>query len=56
LTIAKLNVDENPQFTQQYQVMSIPTMLLFKGGQPVEQLVGAMPKEALVSKLTPHIG
>lgn len=55
VTIAKLNVDENPQFTQQYQVMSIPTMILFNGGQPVDQLVGAMPKDAVVEKITPHL-
>ena len=55
VTIAKLNVDENPQFTQQYQVMSIPTMILYNGGQPVDQLVGAMPKDAVVEKITPHL-
>lgn len=55
LVVSKLNVDENPEITQQFQVMSIPTMILFKGGQPVDQLVGAMPKEAVVNKLSPQL-
>jgi thioredoxin 1 len=55
LVVAKLNVDENPETAQQFQVMSIPTMILFKEGQAVDQLVGAMPKEAVVNKLMPHL-
>lgn len=55
LVVAKLNVDENPEVAQQFQVMSIPTMILFKNGQAVDQLVGAMPKEAVVNKLMPSI-
>jgi thioredoxin len=42
--IAKLNVDENPETAARYQIQSIPTMLLFKGGRPVDRLVGALPK------------
>jgi thioredoxin 1 len=42
--VLKLNTDENPEIAGQYQVMSIPTILIFKNGQPVERLVGAMPK------------
>jgi thioredoxin 1 len=42
--VMKLNTDENPEIAGQYQVMSIPTVLIFKNGQPVERLVGAMPK------------
>lgn len=42
--IMKLNTDENPEIAGKYQVMSIPTILIFKNGQPVERLVGAMPK------------
>ena len=56
LVVAKLNVDENPETAQQFQVMSIPTMILFKDGQAVDQLVGAMPKDAVVNKLSPHLG
>ncbi len=47
LTVAKLNVDENPATAQKYQVMGIPTLILFKGGEPVERIVGYMPKEDL---------
>ncbi len=47
LTVAKLNVDENPGTAQKYQVMGIPTLILFKGGEPVERIVGYMPKEEL---------
>ena len=42
--VMKLNTDENPEIAGTYQVMSIPTILIFKNGQPVERLVGAMPK------------
>ena len=42
--VMKLNTDENPEIAGKYQEMSIPTMLIFKNGQPVERLVGAMPK------------
>ena len=56
LVVAKLNVDENPEIAQQFQVMSIPTMILFKNGQAIDQLVGAMPKDAVVNKLNPHLG
>ena len=42
--VLKLNTDENPEIAGTYQVISIPTILIFKNGQPVERLVGAMPK------------
>ena len=44
ITIAKLNIDENPDTPGKYGVRGIPTMLLFKGGQPVAQKVGAAPR------------
>lgn len=44
LKVRKLNTDENPEIAGRYQVMSIPTILFFKNGQPVEKLVGARPK------------
>ena len=47
VTIAKLNIDENPDAPTQYGVRGIPTMILFKGGQPVATKVGAAPKSAL---------
>jgi thioredoxin 1 len=44
IKVMKLNTDENPEIAGKYQVMSIPTILIFKNGQPVERLVGAVPK------------
>ena len=55
LVIAKLNVDQSPQVAQNFRVMSIPTMILFKNGQPVTQLVGAKSKSALLKDLTEHL-
>jgi thioredoxin 1 len=56
LKIAKVNVDENGISAQQNGVTSIPTMVLFKNGQPVERIVGAQPKERLLDTLNPHLG
>jgi thioredoxin 1 len=56
LTIAKLDIDENPNTARDYQVMSIPTLILFQGGKPVKQIVGAKPKAALLSDLSDVIG
>ena len=55
LTILKLNIDENQRTAAQYNVMSIPTMILYKDGQPVKQVVGAKPKPALLRDLEPHL-
>ena len=44
LKVLKLNTDENPEIAGRYQVMSIPTIIFFNGGQPVEKLIGARPK------------
>ena len=55
LQIAKLDVDTNNDSAFKYGVMSIPTLILFKDGQPVERIVGFMPKEKLLSKLTPFL-
>lgn len=52
--IAKLNVDENPVISQQFGIRSIPTMLIFKGGKLVDQIVGAVPKQAIAAKLAQH--
>lgn len=49
--VGKLNVDENPQMAQKYSVMSIPTLMIFKGGMVVKQFVGVQSKETLVSEL-----
>ena len=56
LTIAKLDIDENPGTARDYQVMSIPTLILFKGGEPVKQIVGAKPKAALLQDLADYLG
>ncbi len=56
VTIAKVNVDDNPALAQQFNVLSIPTFLVFKGGQVVEQFSGSMGKEALKEKLEKHVG
>ena len=55
LTIAKVNIDENPQIAQNYQIMSIPTMTVFSGGQPVKSIVGAKPKAAIKAELAQWI-
>lgn len=53
LRIVKLNVDENQQTAARYQVLSIPTLILFKGGAPVKTVVGAYPKKKLEAELEP---
>jgi len=56
LTIAKLNIDENPQTARDYQVMSIPTMAVFSKGQLVKTIVGARPKAAILKELVEFVG
>jgi thioredoxin 1 len=53
--VAKLNIDENPRTAQRYNVMSIPTLLVFKGGKVVEQIVGVQPLPALRQALARHV-
>jgi thioredoxin 1 len=53
--IAKVDVDENQQIAQQFGIRSIPTLLVFKGGKVVEQLVGAVPKTKLEDTLKKHL-
>ena len=55
LTIAKVNIDENDAVAVEYGVRAIPTMILFKGGQVAETLVGMMPKAAIKAKLAAHV-
>jgi len=52
LTVAKVDVDANPATARDFQVISIPTMILFKGGQPVKRIVGAKSKAALLRDLS----
>jgi thioredoxin 1 len=55
LRIVKLNIDENPQTAARFQVLSIPTMILFRAGQPVKTVVGAYPKKRLEQELEPAL-
>jgi thioredoxin 1 len=55
LTIAKLDIDINPDTARNFQVISIPTMILFKGGEPVKRIVGAKSKAALLRELAAEL-
>ena len=56
IKIGKMNTDDNPSTPMRYQVRGMPTLILFKGGKPVDQRVGAMPKPDLKKMLDPHVG
>lgn len=53
--VGKVNTDENPGIATQHQINSIPTLMIFKGGEIVERLVGAIPKEKITEKLDAHL-
>lgn len=55
IVVAKLDIDANPKSARDYGVMSIPTMILFKDGKPVKEIVGAKPKVALLSDLAEYL-
>ena len=55
LTVAKVDVDANPATARDFQVVSIPTIILFKAGQPVTRVVGAKSKAALLRELAEHL-
>lgn len=55
VVIGKVNTDENPQTATDYQISAIPTVLLFKGGRPVEKFVGVTPKDRFATALKSHI-
>ncbi|MBI3315034.1 MAG: thioredoxin, partial [Candidatus Omnitrophica bacterium] len=55
MKVAKVNVDECPDLAGKFNIMSIPSMLIFKNGAPVDQIVGVMPKDRLLEKLNPHL-
>ena len=55
LPVGKLNIDENPKKTSEYAVSSIPTMVLFKDGEPVHKIIGAMPKHKMLQELSEWI-
>lgn len=55
LKIAKVDIDQHQQYAAQLGVTGIPTMVLFKNGQPVEKIVGALPEQALLARVAPHL-
>ncbi|MCM8745353.1 thioredoxin [Thermomicrobium sp. CFH 73360] len=55
LKVAKVNVDENMQVAMQLGISSIPTLILYKDGKPVERIIGAMPKQRLLQQIEKHL-
>lgn len=55
LKVLKINTDDNPKTAQSYRISGIPSLIVFKNGQPVEQVVGAVPKSTLSSAVEKHI-
>ncbi|MDR1114321.1 MAG: thioredoxin [Candidatus Margulisbacteria bacterium] len=55
IKIAKVNTDENEALAAQYNITSIPCLILFKGGQEVERFIGVQPREALLTKVKAHL-
>jgi thioredoxin 1 len=55
LKVAKLDVDSNPQTAMKYGIRSIPTLLIFKDGQVIDQIIGAVPKRHLIDKIEKHV-
>jgi thioredoxin 1 len=53
--VYKLNVDENPESAQKFKVRGIPTVMLVKGGQVVDQLVGNQPKDSFIAAIAKHL-
>jgi thioredoxin 1 len=56
LKVGKIDVDSNPEVSMKFGIRSIPTLMVFKGGKVVEQIIGAVPKRNVVDKLMPHLG
>jgi thioredoxin 2 len=55
IKVLKMDVDQNPATSEQFNVRSIPTLMLFKNGNPVKTIVGAMPKDEILAQLNPHL-
>ena len=55
LKVCKINIDEASATASEYGIMSIPTLVIFKGGQAVDKIVGAVPKNAIEEKVKPHL-
>jgi thioredoxin 1 len=56
LKVAKMDIDENPTTPGRYGIMSIPTLMLYKKGEVVARITGALPKERILAQITPHLG
>jgi len=56
LTVAKVDADASPRTAHRFEVMSLPTLILFKDGREVERLIGYMPKSRLMARIAPHLG
>ena len=55
-TFVKVDIDESPNLAEEYSVEGVPTLLLFKGGEPVDRMVGGQPKPAIAAFLSQHVG
>lgn len=55
VTILKVDIDQSMELAQQYKIMSVPTMMVFKDGKPVETIMGFQPKESIKAKLEAHL-
>ena len=55
LKVAKVNVDEAQELASQFNIMSIPTLILFKDGEPVDMIIGAMSKDQMLEKINPQL-
>lgn len=55
LRVAKVDVDENPAIPGRYGIVGIPTLMLFKKGEAVERITGALPKDRIVAQILPHL-
>lgn len=53
--VVKLDVDDNPELAMQYQVMGVPTLMLFVNGKPAQRVTGYQPKDRILAKFIPHI-
>lgn len=56
IKVGKINVDQNPDLAQKYGIMSIPNMVFFKNGEPVDRVIGAVPKSQMQAKFEANIG
>jgi thioredoxin 1 len=54
LKVVKVDIENNPTVTSNYHVLNLPTLILFKNGQPVERMVGTLPKQAILDKVLPY--